>query len=226
MRILIIEDEHAMAEAVRYSFEKEGFEVDIANDGETGRSMLARGAYDLVLLDLMLPGVDGIEICKEVVRERSTPIIMITARDSEVDKVLGLELGADDYLTKPFSMRELVARARAVLRRSSGQHPREGAVLEAGDVVVDPERHEVKVRGEVVELPLIEYRILELFVKNRGRVLTREQLIARGWEGDFYSQSKTLDVHIHRLRDKVEPDPSSPCRIITVRGIGYRFEPS
>ncbi len=227
-RILIIEDEKPMAEAIRYSLGVEGYEADVATDGEAGLDVFLKGDYDLLILDLMLPNLDGLEICKTVRRAGSTPIIMLTAKDSEVDKVIGLELGADDYVTKPFGMRELLARVRALLRRCSAPAPPEAdeaELLEAGDVAIAQDRHEVIVRGSVVEVPPIEFRLLELFIKNRGKLLTREYLIAAGWQGEFYGQNKTLDVHIRRLREKVEEDPANPRHIVTVRGIGYRFEP-
>ncbi len=224
-RILIIEDERPLAEAVEFSLEKEGYKVDIALDGESGWHMYEESEYDLILLDLMLPGMDGIGICRDIRRRSATPVIMLTAKDSDVDKILGLEMGADDYVTKPFNMRELVARIRAVLRRtdSAAEEP-PGKRLEAGGIVLDEERHEVIVDGEVVDMPLMEYRLLELFMHNPGKALAREYLLNKAWEGDFYGQTKTLDVHIRRLREKVEKDPASPERIITVRGVGYRFE--
>jgi two-component system, OmpR family, response regulator RegX3 len=225
-KVLIIEDERAMAEAVRFNLEKEGYEVDIALDGESGWKLYEGGSYDLIILDLMLPGMDGMEICREVRRTGLTPIVMLTARDSDVDKILGLEMGADDYVTKPFNMRELLARIKAVLRRAAAEEEKPSPKrLEAGDIVIDDERHEVKVGGEVVEMPLMEYRLLEIFMKNRGKALPREYLISQAWGGDFYGQTKTLDVHIRRLREKVEKDPAAPEHIITVRGVGYRFEP-
>ncbi len=224
-RILIIEDERPLAEAVEFSLEKEGFEVDIALDGEAGWGLYEKGAYDLILLDLMLPGIDGMEICRRIRRQGSTPVIMLTAKDSDVDTILGLEMGADDYVTKPFNMRELIARVRAVLRRSKPEEPEKpGGRLQLGDIVIDKERHEVIVDGEVVDMPLMEYRLLELFMHNPGKALAREYLLNKAWEGDFYGQTKTLDVHIRRLREKIERDPANPQRIITVRGVGYRFE--
>lgn len=226
-RILIIEDERPLAEAVQFSLEKEGYEVDIALDGERGWEMISGGGYDLILLDLMLPGVEGMEICRRVRSSGSTPVIMLTAKDSDVDKILGLEMGADDYVTKPFNMRELLARVRAVLRRAGGEGEAaesRGRRLEAGDVVLDTERHEVTVGGRVVEMPLMEYRLLELFMRNPGKALGREYLLNKAWEGDFYGQTKTLDVHIRRLREKIEKDPANPRHIITVRGVGYRFD--
>lgn len=224
--ILIIEDEKPMADAIRYSLEAEGFEVEIATDGEQGLRRFDEGRYDLVVLDLMLPGMDGLEICKRMRLAGSTPVIMLTAKDSEMDRVLGLELGADDYITKPFSMRELTARVRAVMRRSqASEAARAHKVLESGDVSLDVERHEVTARGRVVDVALTEFRLLELFLDNSGRVLSREYLISAGWGGEFYAQNKALDVHIRRLRERLEEDPSNPLRIITVRGVGYRFEP-
>lgn len=224
-RILIIEDEKPLAEAVEFSLEKEGYKVDMALDGETGWRMCEGGGYDLILLDLMLPGMDGMELCRAIRRESTVPVIMLTAKDSDVDKILGLEMGADDYVTKPFNMRELIARVRAVLRRVKADEPEKtDERLEAGDIVIDKERHEVMVEGKVVEMPLMEYRLLELFLRNPGKALAREYLLNKAWEGDFYGQTKTLDVHIRRLREKIERDPANPERIITVRGIGYRFE--
>ena len=225
-RILIIEDERPMAEAIRFSLEKEGMDVDVASDGETGLRLFEDAAYDLILLDLMLPNVDGLEICRKVRLAGQTPVIMLTAKDSETDRVIGLEMGADDYVTKPSSMRELLARVRAVIRRASTPSPEnKPLVLEGGGVSIDTGRHEVMVRGEVAEVPLTEFRLLELFLKNKGKVLSREYLMAAGWAGEFYGQSKGLDVHIRRLRQRIEEDPASPTRIITVRGVGYRFEP-
>lgn len=224
-KILIIEDERPMAEAVEYNLRKEGFDVDIALDGESGWRMCREGDYDLVLLDLMLPGMDGMEICRRVRQERSLPVIILTAKDADVDKILGLEMGADDYVTKPFNMRELVARVRAVLRRSStGWEEEDVDRLEVGGIILDRARHEVIVEGEVVEMPLMEYRLLELFMKNPGKALARDYLLGKAWGGDFYGQTKTLDVHIRRLREKIEKDPAHPRHIITVRGVGYRFE--
>jgi two-component system response regulator RegX3 len=224
-KILIVEDERPMAEAIEFNLEKEGFEVDIALDGESGWRMCRDGGYDLILLDLMLPGMDGMEICRRVRQEEETPVIILTAKGADVDKILGLEMGADDYVTKPFNMRELIARVKAVLRRTSVEQPEKaGGRLEAGDIVIDGDRHEVIVEGQVVEVPLMEYRLLELFMRNPGKALARDYLIGKAWEGDFYGQTKTLDVHIRRLREKIEKDPANPEHIITVRGVGYRFE--
>lgn len=224
-KILIIEDERPMAEAIQFSLEKEGYEAQMALDGESGWEMFKAGAYDLVLLDLMLPKIDGMEICRRVRQEGSTPIIMLTAKDSDVDKVLGLEMGADDYVTKPFNMRELIARVRAVMRRFDGEGKEEArGRRQVGNVLIDEERHEVVVDDSVVVMPLMEYKLLEIFMKNPGKALPRDYLIGQAWEGDFYGQTKTLDVHIRRLREKIERDPAKPEHIITVRGVGYRFE--
>ncbi|MBN2168321.1 MAG: response regulator transcription factor [Actinobacteria bacterium] len=224
--ILIIEDEKPMAEAIRFSLEKEGHKVDMAADGEEGWALIREGSYELVILDLMLPGLDGLEILKRVRQAGQTPIIILTAKDDDVDKVVGLELGADDYITKPFNMRELLARVKIILRRTKPAETGNGAsILETGGISVDIDRHQVIVRGEVVQIPPIEYRLLVILMKNRGKVLGREYLLRAGWEGEFYGQAKALDVHISRLRDKLEKDPSSPELIVTVRGIGYRFDP-
>jgi two-component system, OmpR family, response regulator RegX3 len=224
-KILVVEDERPMAEAIQFSMGKEGYEVDIALDGEAGWRKFKGGSYDLVLLDLMLPSLDGMEICRLIRQEKDTPIIMLTAKDTDVDKILGLEMGADDYMTKPFNMRELIARVRAVLRRAAADRGESaGGRLEAGGVVIDEGRHEVIIDGKAIEMPLMEYRLLELFMKNPGKALAREYLLNKAWGGDFYGQTKTLDVHIRRLRKKIEKDPAKPQRIITVRGVGYRFE--
>lgn len=225
-RILIIEDEKPMAEAISYTLVKEGYEADVATDGESGWRLCQSGEFELVILDLMLPSLDGLEILKRVRQEGDMPILILTAKDSEVDKILGLELGADDYMTKPFNMRELIARVKTILRRSTmTKVDKEPSLFEGGSVRINVDRHQVEVRGEVVEIPLIEYRLLKLFLKNQGKVLAREYLLRAGWEGEFYGQTKTLDVHISRLREKIEEDPSNPKLIVTVRGIGYRFEP-
>lgn len=224
-KILIVEDERPMAEAIEFNLKKEGFEVDIALDGEKGWKMCQDGDYDLILLDLMLPGMDGMEICRRIRQEQATPVIILTAKGADVDKILGLEMGADDYVTKPFNMRELMARVRAVLRRASIEQPeQEVGRLEVGDIVIDGDRHEVIVDGQVVDVPLMEYRLLELFMRNPGKALARDYLIGKAWESDFYGQTKTLDVHIRRLREKIEKDPANPEHIVTVRGVGYRFE--
>lgn len=226
-KILIIEDERPMAEAIGYSLSKEGFRCDIVTEGESGWLRAYHGEYDLVILDLMLPGMDGLDILKNIRREGELPVLILTAKDTDLDKILGLELGADDYMTKPFNTREMVARIKTILRRAtaddSRKHP---SALEAGGVRMETESHLVEVRGRRVDLPPIEFRLLELFLKNEGRALAREYLLRAGWEGEFYGQSKTLDVHINRLREKIEADPSAPRLIVTVRGIGYRFEPN
>jgi two-component system response regulator RegX3 len=204
---------------------KEGFEVALADTGPAALEEFDRRGADLVLLDLMLPGLSGTEVCRAL-RSRSTvPVIMLTAKDSEVDKVVGLELGADDYVTKPYSARELVARIRAVLRRHGEPDELVTATIEAGPVRLDVDRHVVSVSGEAVGMPLKEFELLELLLRNAGRVLTRGQLIDRVWGSDYVGDTKTLDVHVKRLRAKVEPDPGSPRHIVTVRGLGYKFEP-
>jgi two-component system response regulator RegX3 len=225
-RVLVVEDEDSISEPLAYMLRKEGFEVSVADDGPTGLAAFDRDGADLVLLDLMLPGLSGTEVCRELRTRSAVPVIMLTARDSEVDKVVGLELGADDYVTKPFSHRELVARIRAVLRRqSSAAGPAEdGTALEAGPVRMDVDRHLVTVGGEAVQLPLKEFDLLELLLRNVGRVLTRGQLIDRVWGSDYVGDTKTLDVHVKRLRAKIEPDPASPKHLLTVRGLGYKLE--
>ena len=224
-RVLVVEDEESFSDALSYMLRKEGFEVAVAATGPEAIAEFDRSGADLVLLDLMLPGLPGTEVCR-LLRQRSTvPVIMLTAKDSEVDKVVGLELGADDYVTKPFSSRELVARIRAVLRRA-GEAPEEliTGTVEAGPVRLDSERHVVTVNGREVPMPLKEFDLLELLLRNSGRVLTRMQIIDRVWGSDYVGDTKTLDVHIKRLRSKVEDDPSNPVRIVTIRGLGYKFE--
>ncbi len=223
-KILLIEDEQPMAEAVKFSLEKEGFAVEMALDGKAGLELFHSTYPDLILLDLMLPGMDGLEVCRIIRHDSPVPIIMLTAKDSDVDKIVGLEMGADDYVTKPFNVRELVARVRAVLRRAAAGEQEAGRLLERGNIAIDMERHEVQVDGKVIEMPPMEFRLLELFLKNPGKALAREYLIAKAWGGDFYGQTKTLDVHIRRLREKVEIDPANPNHIKTVRGVGYRFD--
>jgi two-component system response regulator RegX3 len=222
-RVLVVEDEESYREVLSYMLSKEGFEVIEAPDGASGIAEFDRHGADLVLLDLMMPGLSGTEVCRQLRLRGPVPVIMLTARDSEVDKVVGLELGADDYVTKPFSHRELVARIRAVLRR--GQETElVPDVIEAGAVRMDVERHEVSVRGERIKLALKEFELLEMLLRNAGRVLTRAQLIDRIWGADYVGDTKTLDVHIKRLRTKIEPDPANPRYLITVRGLGYKFE--
>jgi two-component system response regulator RegX3 len=224
-RVLVVEDEESISEPLAYMLRKEGFEVSVADDGPAGLAAFDRDGADLVLLDLMLPGLSGTEVCRELRTRSAVPVIMLTARDAEVDKVVGLELGADDYVTKPFSHRELVARIRAVLRRQGGGTSSEdGSALEAGPVRMDVARHLVTVAGEPVQLPLKEFDLLELLLRNVGRVLTRSQLIDRVWGSDYVGDTKTLDVHVKRLRAKIEPDPASPEHLLTVRGLGYKLE--
>jgi two-component system response regulator RegX3 len=222
-RILVVEDEESFSDALSFMLRKEGFEVSLAGTGPDALAQFERDPADLVLLDLMLPGMSGTDVCRTIRARSRVPIIMVTAKDSELDKVLGLELGADDYVTKPFSSRELVARIRAVLRRNVDDFD-DTPVVEAGPVRIDPERHQVTVDGQVVNLPLKEFDLLEYLVRNSGRVLTRGQLIDRIWGSDYVGDTKTLDVHVKRLRSKVEPDPSHPVHLLTVRGLGYKFE--
>jgi two-component system response regulator RegX3 len=223
-KVLVVEDEPSLVEALEFGLAEEGFEVVAANDGESSLALFDRERPDLVLLDLMLPELSGTEVCKRIRTHSSTPIIMLTARDSEVDKVVGLEVGADDYVTKPFSMRELIARVKAVLRRGGEDHgDLDTKVVEVSGVRVDPERYEVSVRGQAVELPPKEFALLESLVRNAGRVLTRDVLIDRIWGADYVGDTKTLDVHIKRLRGRVEDDPHEPQLIQTVRGVGYKF---
>lgn len=228
--ILIVEDEESLADPLAFLLRKEGFETVVANDGPTALEEFARNDIDIVLLDLMLPGMSGTDVCKHLRAVSSVPVIMVTARDSEIDKVVGLELGADDYVTKPYSSRELIARIRAVLRRgqdSSGDHADadfDEQILEGGRVRMDVERHTVIVAGAPVAMPLKEFDLLEYLLRNIGRVLTRGQLIDRIWGADYVGDTKTLDVHVKRLRSKIEEEPSRPRHLVTVRGLGYKFE--
>ena len=224
-RLLVVEDEESIVDALSYMLRKEGFEVAVVNAGPAALDEMDRTGADLVLLDLMLPGLPGTEVCRQLRQRSNVPVIMLTAKDSEVDKVVGLELGADDYVTKPFSSRELVARIRAVLRRRGEPEELLSATMEAGPVRMDVDRHVVTVGGTAVQLPLKEFELLELLLRNAGRVLTRMQLIDRVWGSDYVGDTKTLDVHIKRLRAKIEPDPGTPRYIVTVRGLGYKFEP-
>ena len=222
-KILLIEDEDSIRESVAFLLEKEGFIVTQANDGLIGVETFEKEKADLILLDLMLPGIDGLEVCKRVRKTSNVPIIMLTAKDTELDKVLGLELGADDYITKPFSSRELTARVKAMLRRFS--EPLENnEVTTTKSVVVDPVKHKVFVRGEEIKLPLKEFDLLHYLTQNPGRVLTREQIIDRIWGHDYFGDTKTLDVHIKRIREKIEKNPNNPEIIQTIRGLGYKFE--
>ncbi|GAA0196976.1 response regulator transcription factor [Cytobacillus oceanisediminis] len=222
--MLVVEDETSYSEALSYVLRKEGFDVAIAETGPDALTEFERNGADIVLLDLMLPGLPGTEVCRQLRQTSSVPIIMVSAKDTEVDKVVGLELGADDYVTKPYSPRELVARIRAVLRRGATDEIDDDAVLEAGRVRMDVERHLVSVDGETVRLPLKEFELLEFFLRNPGRVLTRGQLIDRVWGADYVGDTKTLDVHVKRLRAKIEPDPANPATLTTVRGLGYKLD--
>jgi two-component system response regulator RegX3 len=223
-RILIVEDEPSLSEPLAFLLQREGYETEIAGDGRAALTVFDRAGADLVLLDLMLPGLPGTEVCRELRTRSSVPIIMLTAKDSEVDIVVGLELGADDYVTKPYSSRELLARIRAVLRRRIELEGADDGVVEVGSVRMDVERHSVAVDGSEVNMPLKEFELLELLLRNAGRVLTRGQLIDRVWGSDYFGDTKTLDVHIKRIRSKIEQNPSEPERLVTVRGLGYRFE--
>jgi len=223
-RILIVEDEPALSEPLAYLLTREGYETVIAADGLSALAEFDRAGADLVLLDLMLPGLPGTEVCRELRQRSAVPVIMLTAKDSEVDIVVGLELGADDYVTKPYSTRELLARIRAVLRRQGDAGDSSDAVLAAGSVRMDVEKHQVTVNGTVVPMPLREFELLEVLLRNAGRVLTRGQLIDRVWGADYFGDTKTLDVHVKRIRSKIEDDPSNPRMLVTVRGLGYRFE--
>ncbi|MEV7805094.1 response regulator transcription factor [Microbispora sp. NPDC088329] len=225
-RVLVVEDEESFSDALSYMLRKEGYEVAVAATGPEALDAFDRNGADLVLLDLMLPGLPGTEVCRSLRQRSKVPVIMLTAKDSEIDKVVGLELGADDYVTKPFSSRELVARIRAVLRRQGDVEEVESAVLAGGPVRMDVDRHIVAVRGRQVQLPLKEFELLEVLLRNAGRVLTRGQLIDRVWGADYVGDTKTLDVHVKRLRAKVEADPSNPRCILTVRGLGYKFDPA
>jgi len=227
-RVLLVEDEDSFVEALTVGLGREGFEVAVATDGAEALAMFDDVAPDLVLLDVMLPKVSGIDVCRELRARSDVPIIMVTAKAAEIDTVVGLEVGADDYVTKPYRLRELVARMRAVLRRrtvepaplvAGGPDP----VVEVGDVRVDHQRHEVMVRGDLVALPLKEFELLALLLDNAGWVLTRDTLIERVWGADYVGDTKTLDVHIKRLRSKVETDPANPTRIVTIRGLGYKY---
>lgn len=224
-RVLLVEDEPDLADPLAYLLRREGFEVEIAEDGDAALTAFRERGADILLLDLMLPGMPGTEVCRQVRTTSGVPIIMLTAKDSEIDIVVGLELGADDYVTKPYSARELLARMRAVLRRAQqDEADLEERVLQGGRVTLDIDRHTVAIDGEPISMPLKEFELLELLLRNAGRVLTRGQLIERVWGSDYVGDTKTLDVHVKRLRSKIEPDPSSPRHLVTVRGLGYKFE--
>jgi two-component system, OmpR family, response regulator RegX3 len=232
--LLLVEDEESFIDALTVGLTREGFKVVVARDGAEALACFDEVAPDLVLLDVMLPKMSGLDVCRALRKKSNVPIIMVTARAGEIDTVVALEVGADDYVTKPYRLRELVARMRAVLRRGGRD---EGATIEvaavevrsgsgAGDVEVDVDRHEVTVRGELVQLPLKEFDLLELLVANGGRVLPREVILDRVWGSDYYGDTKTLDVHIKRLRQRIEPDPANPQRIVTIRGLGYKYMPT
>ena len=223
-RVLVVEDEESFSDALSYMLRKEGFEVAVATTGPDGLDEFERNGADLVLLDLMLPGLPGTEVCRQLRGRSNVPVIMVTAKDSEIDKVVGLEIGADDYVTKPFSSRELVARIRAVLRRHGEEDDLVPGVLEAGPVRLDVDRHVVTVNGAAVAFPLKEFELLEVLLRNSGRVVTRGQLIDRVWGHEYVGDTKTLDVHVKRIRAKIEPDPAHPRYLTTVRGLGYKFD--
>jgi two-component system response regulator RegX3 len=224
-RILIVEDEESVLDPLELLLSKEGFTIETARDGREALEKFVKTNPDLILLDLMLPEVSGTEVCRQIRAKSQVPIIMLTAKDTEVDKVVGLELGADDYVVKPYSKAELVARIKAVLRRNNADaFVNQGGSISAGPVVIDVERHQVSINGENIALPLKEFELLEFLVRNSGRVLTRTQLIDRVWGSDYFGDTKTLDVHVKRLRAKIEKDPANPVYIQTIRGLGYKFE--
>ncbi len=224
-RVLVVEDEESFRDALGFMLRKEGYDVTVAGDGLQALEQFDRQGADLILLDLMLPGMSGTDVCRSIRQKSKVPIIMVTAKDTEIDKVVGLEIGADDYVTKPFSTRELTARIKAVLRRGPEPEIDEpDGVVEAGPVRMDVERHVVTVRGAEVALPLKEFDLLQLLLRNAGRVLTRAQLIDRVWGSDYVGDTKTLDVHVKRLRSKIEADPANPEHLLTVRGLGYKYE--
>ncbi len=223
-RILVVEDEESFSDPLSYLLRKEGYDVAVAENGHEALAEFDKNGADLVLLDLMLPGLPGTDVCRTLRQRSSVPVIMLTAKDSEIDKVVGLEIGADDYVTKPYSSRELLARIKAVLRRLSEPDDLAPATLQAGPVRMDIERHTVTVNSVPTQLPLKEFELLEMLLRNAGRVMTRVQLIDRVWGSDYVGDTKTLDVHIKRLRAKIEADPANPVLILTVRGLGYKFE--
>jgi two-component system response regulator RegX3 len=223
-RILVVEDEESYSDPLSYLLRREGYDVVVAETGPAALAQFDSNGADLVLLDLMLPGLSGVDVCRRLRQRSSVPVIMLTAKDSEIDKVVGLEIGADDYVTKPYSSRELLARIKAVLRRLAEPEELLSPTLEAGPVRMDVERHTVTVGGVSTPLPLKEFELLEMLLRNAGRVLTRIQLMDRVWGSDYVGDTKTLDVHIKRLRAKIEPDPATPRHIVTVRGLGYKFE--
>ena len=223
-RVLVVEDEQNLREPLVYLLQKEGYDVIEAEDGRSAIDIFFSLGADLVLLDLMLPGVNGNEVCRAIRAESQVPIIMVTAKDSEIDKVVGLEIGADDYVTKPYSSRELLARMKAVLRRGTETATVPSSLIKAGPVEMDLERHTVTVNGERIQMPLKEFELLELLMENVNRVLTRGQIIDRVWGSNYFGDTKTLDVHVKRIRSKIEEDPARPVHLTTVRGLGYKFE--
>lgn len=223
-RVLVVEDEQSLREPLVYLLEKEGYEVLDAADGNVAIELFKSTNPDIVLLDLMMPGMSGNEVCRVIRQTSNVPVIMLTAKDSEIDKVVGLEIGADDYVTKPYSTRELLARMKAVLRRNSEPTPVTDGLLEGGPVSMDVDRHLVFVSGQKVAMPLKEFELLELLLENRNRVLTRAQIIDRVWGSNYFGDTKTLDVHVKRIRSKIEDDPARPVHLVTVRGLGYKFE--
>ena len=223
-RVLVIEDEESFRDALQFMLSREGFDVVLAADGAEGMKQFDSKNPDIVLLDLMLPEVSGTEVCKYIRTKSNVPVIMLTAKDTEIDKVVGLELGADDYVTKPFSTRELLARIKAVLRRGNDVEFDSVGAVEGGPIRMDVERHALSVNGEAVSMPLKEFELLEFLMRNSGRVLTRGQLMDRVWGSNYVGDGKTLDVHVKRIRSKIEPDPANPVYLTTVRGLGYRFE--
>ena len=228
-RVLVIDDEPSFTEALSLSLKREGFEVDTADDGVSALSAIATKLPDLVLLDVMLPGISGVDVCREIRKTSTVPIIMVTARGEEIDAVVALEVGADDYVTKPYRLRELVARMRAVLRRSSNEFVREppsnnDQKLVQGDATLDLERHELRVKEKLVTLALKEFELLTFLIENAGRVVTRDSLMENVWGYDYFGDTKTIDVHIKRLRTKIESNPAEPTKITTIRGLGYRYE--
>ena len=222
--ILLVEDEIALSEPLAFLLGKEGYDVTVAEDGRTAVELFTRGDFRLVLLDLMLPELSGVEVCRAIRSSSQVPIIMLTAKDSEVDIVVGLELGADDYVTKPYSSRELLARIKAVLRRHVMNDATDDSVLMSGQLSLDADRHTLSVDGVMTPMPLKEFELLEYLMRNAGRVLTRGQIIDRIWGSDYFGDTKTLDVHIKRIRSRIEKDPANPIQIVTVRGLGYRFD--
>jgi two-component system, OmpR family, response regulator RegX3 len=225
LTVLVVEDEESFVDALTVGLAREGFRVQVARDGAVALDMFDAVRPDIVLLDVMLPKISGVDVCRQLRKRSSVPIIMVTAKGSEIDTVVGLEVGADDYVTKPYRIRELVARMRAVIRRSADRQDDLGTdALQVAEIALDPERHEVRIRGEQVQLPLKEFELLHVLLANAGRVITREQLIDRVWGSDYVGDTKTLDVHVKRLRAKVEVDPANPERIVTIRGLGYKLE--